>query len=56
MWGGVGLTMRDAPPAAEMDAITNGVHTATWVGPEMSTLFDQQLGTDWRTLPEVARN
>ena len=36
MWGGVGLTLQDAPPAAEMDAITNGVHTATWVGPEMS--------------------
>jgi glycogen phosphorylase len=56
MWGGVGLTMKDAPPAAEMDAITNGVHTATWVGPEMSTLYDQQLGTDWRTLPEVTGN
>ena len=36
MWGGVGLTLRDAPPTAEMEAITNGVHTATWVGPEMS--------------------
>ncbi|HEV7665637.1 MAG TPA: alpha-glucan family phosphorylase [Chloroflexota bacterium] len=54
MWGGVGLTMNDAPPAAEMEAITNGVHTATWIGPEMGALFDRQLGTDWRTLPEVA--
>src|SRR5205823_6283634 len=25
MWGGVGLTLRDAPPAAEMEALTNGV-------------------------------
>ena len=49
MWGGVGLTLKDAPPAAEMDAITNGVHTATWVGPEMGGLFDRQLGTSWRT-------
>src|SRR5689334_8187568 len=39
MWGGVGLTLRDAPPAAEMEAITNGVHTATWIGPEMGALF-----------------
>jgi starch phosphorylase len=56
MWGGVGLTMRDAPPVAEMEAITNGVHTATWVGPEMSALFDRQLGTGWRTLPDVPAN
>ena len=56
MWGGVGLTLRDAPPAAEMEAITNGVHTATWVGPEMSALFDEQLGTDWRILPDVPTN
>jgi starch phosphorylase len=56
MWGGVGLTLDDAPPAAEMDAITNGVHTATWVGPEMSSLFDRQLGSNWRSLPDVPTN
>jgi starch phosphorylase len=56
MWGGVGLTMSDAEPVAEMDAITNGVHTATWVGPEMSALFDRDLGTDWRTLPDLRPN
>jgi glycogen phosphorylase len=54
MWGGVGLSLRDAPPAAEMEAITNGVHTATWVGPEMSGLYDRQLGIDWRTSPDHA--
>ena len=43
MWGGIGLTLQDAPPAVEMEAITNGVHTATWVGPEMGALFDRQL-------------
>jgi len=56
MWGGIGLTLRDATPVAEMDAITNGVHTATWVGPEMSALFDRELGTDWRTLPDLRPN
>jgi starch phosphorylase len=56
MWGGVGLTLRDAPPAAEMEAITNGVHTATWVGPEMGALFDRQLGSEWRMSPEVRSN
>jgi starch phosphorylase len=56
MWQGVGLTLRDAAPAAEMAAITNGVHTATWVGPEMSAVFDRHLGLDWRTQPELAGN
>jgi glycogen phosphorylase len=56
MWGGVGLTLRDVPPLAEMEAITNGVHTATWVGPEMGALFDRQLGRDWRTLPDLRTN
>src|SRR5712691_2820038 len=56
MWGGVGLTLRDAPPVAEMEAITNGVHTATWVGPDMGAVFDRQLGTDWRILPDVPAN
>jgi starch phosphorylase len=39
-----------------MDAITNGVHTATWVGPEMSALFDRQLGRAWRTAPDAPSN
>jgi starch phosphorylase len=56
MWGGVGLSLRDAPPAAEMEAITNGVHTATWVGPEMAALYDRQLGKDWRTYPDRPGN
>ncbi|MBV9582822.1 MAG: alpha-glucan family phosphorylase, partial [Chloroflexi bacterium] len=52
MWGGVGLSLQDAPPAAEMDSITNGVHTATWVGPDMGALYDRQLGHSWRTYPD----
>ena len=56
MWSGIGLTVKEAPPAAEMEAITNGVHTATWIGPEMGQHFDRQLGTAWRTLPESPVN
>jgi glycogen phosphorylase len=56
MWGGLGLSLQDAPPAAEMESITNGVHTTTWVGPEMGALFDKQLGPNWRSLPERPQN
>jgi starch phosphorylase len=52
MWGGVGLAMRSAAPDAEMEAVTNGVHTATWVGPEMAQLFDRQLGRAWHDTPD----
>jgi starch phosphorylase len=27
--------------------ITNGVHTLTWLAPQMRTLFDRHLGQDW---------
>ncbi len=56
MWGGVGLSLQDATPAVEMASITNGVHTATWVGPEMGGLYDRQLGRDWRTSPDRPAN
>jgi starch phosphorylase len=29
-------------------AITNGIHTATWISAEMSKLFERHLGDDWR--------
>jgi starch phosphorylase len=32
------------PPVA---AVTNGVHTETWVGPEMRAFYAQHLGPDW---------
>jgi starch phosphorylase len=51
LWGGIGVGVGDAPPRIEMDAITNGVHTATWTGPEMSRVFDQYLGPWWRRYP-----
>ena len=28
--------------------ITNGVHTPTWLAPQMSVLYDRHLGNDWR--------
>jgi starch phosphorylase len=56
MWGGVGLCLRDVLPAAEMESITNGVHTTTWIGPEMSTLFDKRLVSAWRSQPDLPAN
>ncbi len=37
-------------PAAErpVQAIANGVHTPTWVAPELAALFDKYLGAAWR--------
>jgi starch phosphorylase len=32
-------------------SITNGVHLATWVGPEMGALYDRLTGGRWRTDP-----
>jgi glycogen phosphorylase len=32
-------------------AITNGVHTQTWVAPEIATLFDRYLGHAWQDKP-----
>ncbi|MFM7679312.1 MAG: alpha-glucan family phosphorylase [Roseiflexaceae bacterium] len=28
-------------------SVTNGIHTASWLAPQMRTLFDQVLGKDW---------
>ncbi len=53
MWGDVGVSIRNIPPAVEMEAITNGVHTGTWVGPEMEQFFDATLGRRWRLEPQV---
>jgi starch phosphorylase len=35
-------------------AITNGVHVASWISPEMAALFDRYLGTRWRQRPGEA--
>jgi len=30
-----------------IDSITNGVHTPTWIAPELDSLFKRYLGEDW---------
>jgi glycogen phosphorylase len=30
-----------------IDCITNGVHTPSWIAPELNTLFKRYLGEDW---------
>ena len=42
MWPGVPTDQRP------VRAITNGVHVPTWLSAEMTRLFDQYLGADWR--------
>jgi starch phosphorylase len=51
MWSGIGIGAQNDPPAAEMEGLTNAVHTATWVGPEMARLFDARLERGWRSAP-----
>lgn len=34
-------------------AITNGVHTASWISAEMGELFDHRLGRAWRDQPDA---
>ncbi|MBC7105233.1 MAG: alpha-glucan family phosphorylase, partial [Firmicutes bacterium] len=37
-----------------VDAVTNGVHTATWLAPEWGRLFERHLIFGWREDPEDA--
>ncbi|HET8647746.1 MAG TPA: alpha-glucan family phosphorylase, partial [Vicinamibacteria bacterium] len=34
-------------PDRPVTHVTNGVHTPTWIGPEMRSLFVRHLGADW---------
>ncbi len=34
-------------PEHPVGAVTNGVHTGTWIGPEMRGLYTQHIGADW---------
>jgi glycogen phosphorylase len=54
MWARVGVGVNDEPPAVAMAAVTNGVHGPTWVGREMSALFDRWIGQRWRTAAREA--
>lgn len=45
MWGAL---FRDtAPVGAPINHVTNGIHVATWVGPEQAAFYTEQLGVDW---------
>lgn len=34
-------------PPRPVGSVTNGVHTQSWIGPEMGSLYTQTLGADW---------
>ncbi len=42
LWHGVPI--EEVP----IDSITNGIHTETWIAPELRPLFDEYIGADWR--------
>lgn len=42
--GWPGFPLKEMP----IESITNGIHTRTWVAPEMAQLFDHYLGPRWR--------
>jgi starch phosphorylase len=54
LWGGISIGTRNTRPRVALAAITNGVHSATWAGPEMSSLFDRSIGPAWRSAPQAA--
>jgi starch phosphorylase len=54
LWSGIGTGIHNARPRIEMAALTNGVHTGTWAGPEMSAAYDRCLNWPWRTAPHRA--
>jgi starch phosphorylase len=53
MWNGVW------PELAEEDVpighITNGVHIPTWIAPSMERLYDEWIGSEWRSDPGHVR-
>lgn len=34
-----------------IEGLVNGVHTPTWVAPELAEIYDRYLGAEWRTEP-----
>lgn len=41
------------PDEVPIAALTNGVHAATWIGPEQRELYDRHLPPDWRRNPDA---
>jgi glycogen phosphorylase len=46
MWGPIWPNVPD--DRRPVKAITNGIHVPTWVSAEMTRLFDDHIGADWR--------
>ena len=36
-----------SPQEVPIGHVTNGIHTASWIGPEMRALLERHLGPDW---------
>ena len=52
MWSGLwpGLPVDEVP----ITHVTNGVHTGTWLSPELAELYDEYLGAEnWREEPDI---
>jgi starch phosphorylase len=49
MWKGIWPLLPDAE--IPITSITNGVHTRTWLAPEMSQLYERYLGVQWEEKP-----
>ena len=49
MWRGIwpGVPVNEVP----IGRVTNGVHLNSWIAPEMSALYDQYIGEEWRHEP-----
>jgi starch phosphorylase len=45
MWKNIWPTLPDAE--VPITSITNGIHIASWVSPDMTQLYDRYLGTSW---------
>lgn len=39
-----------------VEAVTNGIHTMTWIGRRMARLLDEHVGIDWRRNPSDPKN
>lgn len=50
MWNGIwsGFPVSEVP----ISGLVNGVHTKTWVSPQLALLYDSYLGEQWRLHPE----
>ncbi|MBY0228163.1 MAG: alpha-glucan family phosphorylase, partial [Gemmataceae bacterium] len=52
MWQGIWPELPDAE--VPITSITNGVHTRSWVSPDLAQLFDRYLGAGWHGSPDEA--